>query len=74
MANKVKKVLIIGDSNCLPRIISKKISVNLEDTYIFKLKKNLKVIRWNRLCGGGLQQLSYQTLLFHTIKNGNQIL
>ena len=54
MANKVKKVLIIGDSNCLPRIISKKISVNLEDTYIFKLKKKLKSDKVEQVVWGGL--------------------
>ncbi len=54
MPNKVIKVLIIGDSNCLPRIVSEKILVDLEDTYNFRLKNKLKDFSVEQVIWGGI--------------------
>ena len=55
MLNKVKKVLIVGDSNCLPRYtLNKKETLNNEDLYNFKLKKKLTKYNIEQVVWGGI--------------------
>lgn len=52
---KLYKILIIGDSNCLPRFSkSKKEKLPLEKTYIFMLKKKLKDFVFSEVIWGGI--------------------
>ena len=52
---KLFKILIIGDSNCLPRFSkSKNERLPLEDTYIFMLKKKLKNFVFSEVIWGGI--------------------
>ena len=76
MLNKVTKVLFIGDSNCLPRIVSKKILVDLEDTYNFKLKKKLNKHIIEQVVWGGITtiQLTNFALSYYHKWNPNIII
>ena len=52
---KLCKILIIGDSNCIPRFSkSKKDSLPIESTYIFMLKKKLKNSLFSEVIWGGI--------------------
>ena len=52
---KLYKILIIGDSNCIPRFSkSKKGMLPLEKTYIFMLKKRLKNFVFSEVIWGGI--------------------
>ena len=52
---KLNKILIIGDSNCIPRFSkSKKDMLPLEKTYIFMLKKKLKNFLFSEVIWGGI--------------------
>ena len=54
MEKKIKKILIIGDSNCLPRYnADTKNVIALEDTYIFNLKNKLKNCHFEQVTLGG---------------------
>ena len=52
---KLYKILIIRDSNCIPRFSkSKKGMLPLEKTYIFMLKKRLKNFVFSEVIWGGI--------------------
>ncbi len=52
---KLYKILIIGDSNCLPKYSnSKKEKLPLESIYTFKLKKKLKNFLFSEVIWGGI--------------------
>ena len=52
---KLYKILIIGDSNCLPRFSkSKKDRLPIESIYIFMLKKKLKNFLFSEVIWGGI--------------------
>ena len=52
---KLCKILIIGDSNCIPRFSkSKKGMLPLEKTYIFMLKKRLKNFKKSKIIWIGI--------------------
>ncbi len=55
MEKKIKKILIIGDSNCLPRYNADADNIiTLEDTYIFNLKNKLKSCHFEQVTLGGI--------------------
>ena len=65
MENKIKKILIIGDSNCLPRYnFDNENTIQLEETYIFHLKNKLKDYHFEQLTLGGI---STSELINHAI-------
>ena len=65
MEKKIKKILIIGDSNCLPRYnADTKNVIALEDTYIFNLKNKLKNCHFEQVTLGGI---STSELINHAI-------
>ncbi len=55
MPIKKKKILVIGDSNCLPRYsLKKKDWVDNEDLYLYKLKKKLHNYNFQQVIWGGI--------------------
>lgn len=55
MEKKTKKILIIGDSNCLPRYNADNENIiELEDTYISNLKNRLKNCHFEQVTLGGI--------------------
>ncbi len=58
MLTKKKKILIIGDSNCLPKYSSKKKDlVKNEDLYLYKLKKKLRHHNVQQVIWGGITSI-----------------
>jgi lysophospholipase L1-like esterase len=52
---KNKKILIIGDSNCLPRYnMTNSNVIKLEETYIYKLKTKFKDYHFEQITLGGI--------------------
>lgn len=54
MSNVRLKILIIGDSNCLPHYNLSNKSINLEDIYIFKLQEKLNKHTIEKVIWGGI--------------------
>ena len=54
MSNIALKILIIGDSNCLPHYDLPNKSINLEDIYTFKLQKKLNKHIIEKVIWGGI--------------------
>ena len=54
MSNVALKILIIGDSNCLPHYDLPNKSINLEDIYTFKLQKKLNKHIIEKVIWGGI--------------------
>jgi len=51
----MKKILIIGDSNCLPRYNTvKKDIIKIEDIYIYQLKKKFRNFHFEQVTLGGI--------------------
>ena len=60
-----KKILIIGDSNCLPKYnFDKKNQIILENTYLYRLKKKFHKFDFEQVTIGGITTLE---LINHAI-------
>ena len=60
---KIKKILIIGDSNCMPKYSkSKKDTLAVQNIYTFLLKKKYKNYLFSEVIWGGVKNFYVDSL------------